>query len=449
MSKCNICKKVGFLRVLSLIGGLLLAGLVLSGVAARADSLNIITVNNADMMVMRKLAPQWEKETGNKINWVVLEENALRQRITADLAMGGGQFDIVTLGSYETAIWGDRGWLKPLDDFGADYDYADLIDTVRDSLTVHDKLYAAPFYAEASFTLYRKDLFEKAGLSMPAHPTYQQIAQFAEKLTDKQNGLYGICLRGKPAWGENMAFISTLVNAEGGAWFNMQWQPLLTSDAWKKSIGLYVELMRRFGPPGAASNGFNENQALFMTGHCGLWVDSTVSAARVLDPQASQVADKTGFANAPTGAVPNGASWLWSWALAVPSTTHKEKLAKDFVKWATSKRYIELVAKTNGWAEVPAGTRKSTYENAAYRKAAPFGAMVLKAIEAADTDHPSALETPYTGIQFVNIPEYQAIGTRVGQSISNAVAGRTSVDEALENSQTEVMRIMRRSAYLK
>jgi len=432
----------------SLTAGLIFC-LALAGRGALAESLNVITVNNADMMVMRKLAPQWERETGNKVNWVVLEENALRQRITADLAMGGGQFDIVTLGSYETSIWGGRGWLMPLGDFGAEYDYDDLIDTVRESLTVNDKLYAAPFYAEASFTIYRKDLFEAAGLVMPPHPTYRQIAQFAEKLTDKPKGVYGICLRGKPAWGENMAFISTLVNTQGGAWFDMNWQPLLTSDAWKKSIGLYVELMRRFGPPGAASNGFNENQALFMTGHCGIWVDSTVSAARVLDPEASQVADKTDFADAPTGVVPNGSSWLWSWALAVPSTTHKEKLAKSFVEWATSKRYIELVARTNGWTDVPAGTRKSTYENPAYQKAAPFGAMVLKAIEAADTDHPSARETPYNGIQFVNIPEYQAIGTRVGQSISNAVAGGASVDEALEKSQSEVMRIMRRSAYLK
>jgi len=432
-----------------LFGWLALFGLVLSYTAAAAESLNVITVNNADMMMMRKLAPLWERQTGNRINWVVLEETALRQRITADLAMGGAQFDIITLGSYETAIWGARGWLKPLDDFGTDYGYDDLIGTVRESLTIHGKLYAAPFYAEASFTLYRKDLFEQAGLAAPSHPTYEDIAQFAARLTDKPKGIYGLCLRGKPSWGENMAYISTLVNAEGGAWFDQQWQPLLTSDAWKKSIGLYVDLMRRYGPPGAAGNGFNEVQALFMTGHCAMAIDSTVTAARVLDPQSSQVADKTGFANAPKGVVPNGSSWLWSWALAVPSTTHKEKLAKSFIKWATSQRYIALVAATNGWAEVPAGTRKSTYDNPAYLKAAPFGSMVLKAIEAADTEHPSALPTPYTGIQFVNIPEYQAIGTRVGQSISNAVAGQISVDDALEESQKIVTRIMRRAAYLK
>ena len=255
--------------------------------AAHAATITVATVNNADMVVMQKLSEQWEKATGNTISWVVLEENVLRQRVTTDITTHGGQFDVVTIGSYETPIWARQGWLEKLTDFPDSYDYADLLAPVKAGLSHGGALYAAPFYAESSFTMYRKDLFAAAGLAMPDHPTYDQIASFADKLTDKAKQQYGICLRGKPGWGENMAYLTTLANTFGGAWFDMGWKPQLTSEPWKKAITFYVDLMKRDGPPGAASNGFNENQALFSTGHCAIWIDATSAAGKLMDPKQS------------------------------------------------------------------------------------------------------------------------------------------------------------------
>lgn len=411
---------------------------------ASAETLNIATVNNGDMIIMQKLAPQWEKATGNKLNWVVLEENVLRQRMTTDIATKSGQFDIMTIGAYETPIWGKQGWLSDVDDLGEDYDYKDIFDTVKKGLSVDGKLYAVPFYAESSFTYYRKDLFDKAGLTMPAQPNYEQIAQFAEKLTDKKTDTYGICLRGKPGWGENMAYLSTLVNTSGGEWFDMKWTPQLTSGPWKKAVNFYVDIMKKYGPPGATSNGFNENQALFATGHCALWIDATSGAGRIMDPKQSQVYEKTGFAKAPIDVTPRGAAWAWSWALAIPATSHKQDVAKSFLKWATSKDYVKLVGETEGWVAVPPGTRKSTYDNPNYQKAAPFASMALEAILSADPDHPTQNPVPYTGVQFVAIPEFQAIGTTVGQSVAAALAGQESVDQALEASQRSAAQAIRK-----
>lgn len=276
------------------IAGLIasVAGGVIMASTASAEELTIATVNNADMIIMQKLSSEWEKETGNKLNWVVLEENVLRQRVTTDIATKSGQFDIMTIGGYEAPIWGKAGWLLEVDDLGDDYDYDDLIKPVRAGLTVDDKLYAVPFYAESSFTLYRKDLFDAAGLTMPGEPTYEQIKEFATKLTDKSKEQYGLCLRGKPGWGENMAYLGTLVNTYGGRWFDEQWKPQINSDEWKKAINFYVDLMKEAGPPGITSNGFNENQALFSTGHCAMWIDATSAAGRIYDKTQSQVADK-------------------------------------------------------------------------------------------------------------------------------------------------------------
>jgi len=431
----------------SLAAGLT-AGLLLAPTMASATTLTIATVNNPDMLVMQKLSPEFTKETGIDLNWVVLDENTLRQRVTTDIATKSGTFDVITIGTYETPQWSKNGWLDPIGDLGSAYDLNDIFPTVRAGLSYKGTLYAVPFYAESSMTYYRKDLFKAAGLTMPAQPTYADIAKFADKLNDPAKGIYGICLRGLPGWGENMAFLTTVVNTFGGEWFNMKWEPQLTSAPWEKAISFYVDLMKRDGPPNATSNGFTENLALFSTGKCGMWIDATVAAGYLYDPSKSKVAADVAVAPAPIDVTPHGAHWLWSWALAMPSTSRHEADAKKFLAWATSKSYIDLVGKTQGWVAVPPGTRESTYHNPNYLKAAPFAPLVDQSIRTADPDHPTLNPVPYTGVQFVGIPEFQGIGTTVGQDVAAALAGRESVKQALANAQASTRRSMVQAGYI-
>ncbi|MFN6530231.1 sugar ABC transporter substrate-binding protein [Nostoc sp. ChiSLP03a] len=442
-----------FAKVLAaFLAGVMLAQLVYAcsprSQAAEKTKLTIATVNNGDMVVMQGLSRKFEEANPDiQLRWVVLEENVLRQRTTTDVASQGGQFDVMTIGSYETPIWARRDWLKPLD-LGTNYDVNDLLKPIREGLSNNGKLYAVPFYGESSMLYYRKDLFEKAGIAVPQQPTYPQMREWASKIHDPANGVYGVCLRGKPGWGENMAFVSTLVNTYGGQWFDMKWQPMIDTPAWKEAIAFYVDLLNKYGPPGASSNGFNENLALFSTGKCGMWVDATVAAGLLSNPKESQVYNKVGFARAPIEKYPNGSNWLWAWALAVPKTSKSPEAAQKFVAWATSKEYIQLVAKENGWVAVPPGTRTSTYENPNYRKAAPFAEIVLAAIQSADVTRPSAQPTPYKGVQYVDIPEFQAIGSSVGQTLAAALTNRTSVDQALQRSQKFTERFMKHTGYI-
>jgi sorbitol/mannitol transport system substrate-binding protein len=430
------------LRAIAAFAAALMSGTCL----AHATTITIATVNNSQMVVMQKLSSVWEKKTGNNINWVVLEENVLRQRVTTDIATHGGQFDIITIGSYETPIWGKQGWLTPLDGIPG-YDYNDVFSSVRQALSSNGKLYALPFYAESSFTYYRKDLFSAAGLTMPANPTWQQVDGYAAKLTDKSKQQYGICLRGKPGWGENMAFFDTLLNTYGGEWFNMSWQAQLETQPWHDALTFYVHLLRDYGPPGASSNGFNENQALFATGHCAMWIDATSGAGMIYDKNSSQVYDKTAFTAAPVDVTPNGSHWFWSWALAVPSTSKQASTAKDFISWATSKDYIDLVGQQEGWTTLPPGTRLSTYSNPQYIAAAPFAGAVKTAILTANLDHPTLNPVPYTGIQYVSIPEFEAIGTTVGQLVAAALTGQSSIDATLKQAQASVSSTMQQAGY--
>ncbi|WP_282608598.1 sugar ABC transporter substrate-binding protein [Pelagibius sp. Alg239-R121] len=417
---------------------------------ALAETLTIATVNNSDMIIMQELSSKWEEQSGHTLDWVVLEENVLRQRVTTDIATNGGSFDVITIGAYEAPIWGAQDWLKPLDDLGDAYNYDDIYEPIRNGLSANGSLYAVPFYAESSFTFYRKDLFDAASIKVgDAQITYEEFAEIVAKVHAPDKGIYGTCQRGKAGWGENMAFVGPMVNAFGGKWFDMDWQPQLESDEWKSAVNYYVDLMNNYGPPGASSNGHNENRALFADGKCATWVDATSAAGYIFNPDQSSVADKTDFFQAPKQVTDKGTGWFWAWALAVPASSTKEAAAKDFLAWATSADYVKLVGETKGWVAAPPGTRKSTYENQAYLDAAPFAATVEKSILAANPADATRDPVPYTGVQFVAIPEFQGIGNYVGQQISAALAGQQTVDEALANSQRFALREMTKAGYIK
>ncbi len=427
--------------------GLALGVLLASTAIVSAETITIATVNNGDMIRMQGLTDDFTaKHPGIELEWVTLEENVLRQRVTQDIAASGGQFDVMTIGMYETPIWAAQDWLVALDDMGEGYDADDILPAMRAGLSHDGTLYAAPFYGESSMVMYRTDLMEAAGLEMPEAPTWDFIAEAAAAMTDKDNEIYGACLRGKAGWGENMAFITTVANSFGARWFDEDWTPQLDSPAWAEAVTFYNDLLQNSGPPGASTNGFNENLALFQQGKCGMWIDATVAASFVTNPADSTVADKVGFALAPDTGKGKRANWLWAWALAIPAGSDAKDAAKTFVAWATSKDYLALVAEKEGWANVPPGSRTSLYENPEYAKV-PFAKMTLDSINAANPDEPTVDPVPYVGIQYVAIPEWAGIGTAAGQEFSNMVAGQQTPEEALSNAQALVTEEMEAAGY--
>ncbi|MBP0481199.1 ABC transporter substrate-binding protein [Sagittula salina] len=415
--------------------------------ATHAETITIATVNNGDMIRMQGLSDEFTEKTGIEVEWVTLEENVLRQRVTTDITTKGGAFDIMTIGMYETPIWGKNGWLVPLDDLSEEYDAEDILPAMAGGLSYDGTLYAAPFYGESSMIMYRTDLMEQAGLEMPASPTWEFIREAAAKMTDRDAEINGICLRGKAGWGEGGAFITAMSNSFGARWFDEDWNAQFDSEAWKETLTFFSEMMNESGPAGYATNGFNENLSLFQQGKCGMWIDATVAASFVTNPNDSTVADKVGFALAPhkDGVEKNG-NWLWAWALGIPAGTQKVDAAKQFVEWATSKDYIELVAGKEGWANVPPGARTSLYENPEYQKV-PFAQMTLDSILSADPKNPTVDPVPYTGVQFAAIPEFAGIATEVSQEFSAVYAGQQTVDEALEKAQAITNDAMEAAGY--
>lgn len=413
---------------------------------AFAENLTIATVNNGDMIRMQGLTDDFTAKTGHTVEWVTLEENVLRQRVTTDISTKGGAFDIMTIGMYETPIWGANGWLVSLDDLSAEYDAADILPAMAGGLSHDGTLFAAPFYGESSMVMYRTDLMAAAGLEMPDAPSWSFIAKAARAMTDRDAEINGICLRGKAGWGEGGAFITAMSNSFGARWFDEDWNAQFDTREWSDTLNFYKNMMTDAGPAGYATNGFNENLSLFQQGKCGMWIDATVAASFVTNPKDSTVADKVSFTLAPDNGLGVRSNWLWAWALAIPAGSQKEAAAKQFIEWATGTGYIELVAANEGWANVPPGARTSLYENPDY-KSVPFAQMTLDSILSADPNNSTVDPSPYVGVQFAAIPEFAGIATEVSQEFSAAYAGQQTVAEALEKAQTITNDAMEAAGY--
>jgi sorbitol/mannitol transport system substrate-binding protein len=427
------------------------AGLALSGCAGAggggggggggdSKSLTVLMVGNPQMVDIQKLTKDsFTKDTGITVNYTVLPENELRDKVTQDVATGAGQYDVATVGAYEVPIWAKNGWLNELDSYADEgsFDKADLLEPITKSLSGEDgKLYGLPFYGESSFLMYRKDVLAKKGITMPERPTWQQVADIAAKVDGAEPGMKGICLRGLPGWGEMFAPLTTVVNTFGGTWFTKDWQAQVDSPEFQQAVNFYVDLIKKHGEPGAAQAGFTECLNAMSQSKVAMWYDATSAAGSLEDPKVSKVAGKVGYVHAPVEKT-KASGWLWAWAWVMPKTTKNSDTAAQFMTWASSKEYEQLVGEKLGWARVPAGKRKSTYEIPEYKKAsAAFGEMTLQSIEEANPEDPGVQPRPTVGVQFVAIPEFQDLGTKVSQDIAAAIAGRGSVDEALSKGQT-------------
>ena len=420
-------------------------------VAQEKTQLTVAMAANPQMETAEKLIGAfYAKYPDITIKFQTLPENELRPTVLKDVATNSGQFDVVMIGSYEVPLWAQKGWLIDLSSDlkrDASYDAADLTKPISDLMTYKGAMYGLPFYGSSSFMFYRKDLFKAAGLTMPEHPTWDQVATFASKLNRPADGVSGICLRGVPGWGQNLAAITTVINTFGGRWFDKNWKPQLTSPQTEQAVQFYVDLLRKSGEPDAAKDGWQECLQLFTQGKSAMWYDDTVFAGPAIDQASPAVKNNIGFALAPTKVTPYS-GWLWSWGLSIPKTSRHADAAWKFISWITSKDYIKLAGEKAGWGQVPPGSRKSTYEIPAYKAATgDYSALTLTSIEHANPLHPTVQPVPYTGVQYVSIPEFVQIGDFVSQQIAGAISGSMTVDQALKISQDRVAKIMDDAGY--
>ncbi len=424
-----------------------------SGSKSGVTTITVAVTANPLMTTIEKLTPDGfeANHPGIKVKFVTYDENTERANVEKDVAAHGGQYDVVMIGPNDIASWAKNGWITDLTSDAnkdASYDVGDLLPPIKQALSSNGKLYAVPFYGESSFLMYRKDMLSAAGLTMPANPTWDQVAAMADKLTNRSKGISGICLRGLTGWGDNLAAFDTVVNTFGGQWFDTNWNAHLTDPAFTDAANFYVNLIKKDGEPGAGNDSFNECLNIMQQGKAAMWYDATV-AASTIDAPPSPIAGKLGFAPAPVEKT-KSSGWLWTWALARESASKHKDAAWQFMDWATSKTYINYDASKNGWAAVPPGTRTSTYENPQYQAAAKdFAALTLQEINSVNVDQPGVNPQPVPGVQYVGIPEFENFGQQVSAELTAAIDGQESVSEFLQKSQKIAQNAVTAAGYKK
>jgi sorbitol/mannitol transport system substrate-binding protein len=404
-----------------------------------ANSINVLMVNNPQMIDLQRLtAANFTRQTGITVNYTVLPENDVRDKISQEFSSQAGQYDVASLSNFEIPIYAKSKWIAPLDNYvkaDAAFNQSDILRPMTQSLTADDgKLYGEPFYGESSFLMYRKDVLDAQGIKMPANPTWDQVARIAAQVDGKQPGMAGICLRGQPGWGQVFAPLTTVVNTFGGTWFDKDWTPRVNAPEFKQATQFYVDLVRAHGETGAAQAGFTECLNNMVQGNAAMWYDAT-SAAGSLEADKSPVKGKMAYVAAPVEKT-KSSGWLYAWSWSIQQASKKKDNAWKFISWASSKQYEELVGAQIGWSSVPAGKRASTYQNPDYlRVASAFAEPTRAAISNADPRNPGVQPRPAIGIQFVDIPEFTDLGTQVSQYVSSAIAGQMSVTAALNRGQ--------------
>ncbi len=403
------------------------------GGGGSSTTITLAAVDNPSMADLKKLVGDFQSSHSNiTVNIVTLPEDQLRQQVTQDVAANSGRYDLFTIGTYEVPLWAKKGWIENLSPYIAkDPSYApdDLIPGIRGALSYNSNLYAVPFYGESSMLMYRKDLLQAAGVTMPDHPTWDQVAAAAKAVNS--SSVSGICLRGLPGWGEQLAPLDTVVNTFGGRWFDQSWNAQLNTPQWHDAVTFYVNLLKNAGEPGAGNAGFTECLNAYNSGKVAMWYDATVAASFFT----GDAAKNSGYAYAPTK-VKNWSGWLWAWSLGMPSSSKKKDAAWTFADWATNKDYAKLVGTKLGWGRVSPGTRTSTYAIPEYQAAAgAFAQVTLDSIAHADVTHPTVDPVPYIGVQYVDIDEFQQLGDQVSQEFAKVIAGGQTVDQALVKAQ--------------
>jgi sorbitol/mannitol transport system substrate-binding protein len=441
--------------------GALAVGLF-TGCSANSDSgssggdvtINVALAANPQMKTAESLIGDFEKKNpGIKVKFTTLPENDLRPAVTKDVATNAGQFDVAMIGSYEVPIWAERGWIVPLDDYAKKdtaWNEGDLLKPIRDIVSKDDVLYAAPFYGSSSFLFYRKDLAQKAGVTLSETPTWEEVQAAAAAMKDDAAGVSGICLRGLPGWGQNLAALTTVINTFGGRWFDEKWEPQLTSPETKAAVQFYIDTLRKYGQPDAAKDGWEGCLQQFSQGKTAMWYDDTVFAGSAINQATDAVKPNIGFAMAPTGPSGLASGWLWSWGLGITKSSKNKDAAWKFISWVTSADYIKLAGQKAGWDSIPPGSRASTYKIPEYLEAASsYADLTMKSIQAANPKQPTVDPVPYTGVQYVQIPEFVEIGDFVSQQVAGAISGTQTVDEALQKSQDFTRKAVKDAGYLK
>ena len=379
---------------------------------------------------MEKMLPEFEKQTGIKVEFADLPEIQARQKVTVEFTAGSGGIDAwyTSLHVEKRRFW-KSGWYLDLRKFlndptmtAPDYDWNDMAAGAKSIATQPDgSISALPAFIDPWIMFYRKDLFAQKGLKPPK--TLAEMEEFAQKFHNPP-GMYGFVARGlknanAPGW-------DWVLFSMGGSFLTKDGKASINTPEAVKAMDYYAGMLRRFAPPGVVNFNWYECSTAFMQGQVAMYFDGVNFASQFEDKEKSKIAGKVGYAVLPAG--PGGHfSPIFGNAVAVSAQSKVQGAAYFFAQWATTKQSAirELLdgtgsARTSVWGnrEVKAKAKMPPDWSQAYVDSLKIGRLGLPEI--------------------VAVTEYRDI---IGVAIQKAIEGAKSA-EVLADAQKEFQEVL-------
>ena len=407
------------------------------GRAFAGRTLNVFMFDHPYPRALKAMLPQFTEQTGIKVEMETPSFMVYNQRADLELSTASGAFDVMTLTFIFSGKWMGAGWATPLNDFIARDAAADVGDFLPGAIVPQkrgDAVFALPFVAESTLMVYRRDVFERAGLKPPE--TFDELLAAAPRLQGGDVKAY----LGRGLGGFHWIWPNFLF-AYGGRWFAdppRDMTPLLASPEAVRAADVMCRLMREYGPAGAQS--FNEAQAstVMMEGRAAVYIDALAWVGLAADPAKSKVRDRVGFAlppGGPAGRFPQTAVH----GLQIPAGAKQKDVSWEFIRWATSKEVMARIAETTTY---PAVTRASVLASPGYRQKYNWGGADIGAL------HGNTLRLAGAGyMAYRTVPEFPPIGDRVSIALSEISTGQKPADRAMRDAQRDIEGILVKAGY--
>ncbi len=378
----------------------------------------------------QKQMPALTDATGIKVNWEIIYEDQLRQKLPLLLRSDPGSVDgFFTLPSWDMAAFSRAGWYEPLDKYihsdltAPDWDFADFFPNILKICAAKGEQIGIPITTELQALFYNKAMLAAKQLAAPK--TLDELMAAAKTLNDPASNVAGFVTRGDGV--QAVYTLAPFIFAYGARWLDDKGNPEVASPGFIDGLRYYGDILRAAGPPNVVGMQWKTSYPLFQQAHAAMFTDATNFIAFFKDPDQSRIVDQVGVAALPAG--PAGThSTLISWGPAIAASSKKKEATWLAIQYLTSKA---MAASALEATHMPP-SRQSVYNSDLYTKSVPADlvAATKAEIDSAVPNGANPLVIP--------VPE---VRSAIGTAIVAVLQGKDA-KQAAETAQQEIVQIL-------
>jgi len=401
-----------------------------TGQQSNSKQLTLAVNSGVEGEALKQAALDYEKQTGVHIQFAEFPYTNLFEKELIDLNAHTGAYDLIMLDDPWFPRFATKQFLTDLSPLlqsrgqtGPDADFVNTSLALCRNPYQTGALYALPYVGNSQLFFYRKDLFAKYSLKEPL--TWDDVLAAAKTIQEKESEggkTYGYVMRAAQG-NAAVADFMPIFWAFGGEMFDTAGKPTVNTPEGIAALKFMLEL-GKYSPPGYASFNADDVGAHLLQGSAAMSINWPAWISSFSDATKSKVIGKMAFTTLP-GATKTGQAEIGNWLIAIPKDSRNAEAAMDFLLWATSAEQMKLSAQRGN-----PPTRKSLFQDKELVSKFPSYPAQFKSLE-------SARPRPRT-------PQWNDIENAFGIYLSKANSGELSPEEAMNQANAEIEKIIQR-----